>query len=298
MPKKVKSYEELLNLYPGLDPDRAVDRLLSFGPAAAPIPILFSGSWVSRTSGFTTVPGLNGGRPAAYFPVELETRELYGSLPTVGGRGRASSSAPVKTSSGGKGKIEMKPADSGGYVSCGRVIVMFDSNNKYWPVLPAALALAGVIVFIFATFGPPASSSGFVTTLKGFLQVVAPEYVNNKAHYKALPGPGSWLMGFISGHGPGRSGRRIHLPPGNPVGAPYLGTSASVPGKWRRYLGAFIGGFLILFASRLAGGCTLGLFISGGVQLGLSGLYFGLIIFGTAMITARLLFAKGARGGK
>ena len=174
---------------------------------------------------------------------------------------------------------------------------MFDSNNKYWPVLPAALALAGVIVFIFATFGPPASSSGFVTTLKGFLQVVAPEYVNNKAHYKALPGPGSWLMGFILGMALGglvggfTSRREIRS-------VPRIWEQRFGPGKWRRYLGAFIGGFLILFASRLAGGCTLGLFISGGVQLGLSGLYFGLIIFGTAMITARLLFAKGARGGK
>ena len=36
----------------------------------------------------------------------------------------------------------------------------------YWHWVPAAFALSGIIVFIFATYGPPASSSGFVSTLK------------------------------------------------------------------------------------------------------------------------------------
>lgn len=49
---------------------------------------------------------------------------------------------------------------------------------------------------------------------------------------------------------------------------------------------------MILFASRLAGGCTLGLFISGSTQLALSGLYFGVLIFGFAMLTARLVYGN------
>jgi hypothetical protein len=69
----------------------------------------------------------------------------------------------------------------------------------YWNIYPAAIALAGIIVFIFATFGPPASSSGFVSALKGLLQSVAPDYVASKAHYQAIPGPGSWLMAFVLG---------------------------------------------------------------------------------------------------
>lgn len=57
-----------------------------------------------------------------------------------------------------------------------------------------------------------------------------------------------------------------------------------------RYAATFAGGFMILFASRLAGGCTLGLFISGSTQLAVSGLYFGVLIFATAMLTARLVY--------
>ena len=61
----------------------------------------------------------------------------------------------------------------------------------YWKWVPAAFALSGIIVLIFATYGPPASSSGFVSTLKGFFEWAAPEYAASKAHYKAIPGPGS-----------------------------------------------------------------------------------------------------------
>ena len=68
-------------------------------------------------------------------------------------------------------------------------------QTDYWKVVPAALALAGVMVFIFASFGPPASSSGFVTTLKGVLEPVAGGYVDSHQHYRMMPGVGSWLMG-------------------------------------------------------------------------------------------------------
>lgn len=57
----------------------------------------------------------------------------------------------------------------------------------------------------------------------------------------------------------------------------------------RRYTDAFIGGFLILFGARLAGGCTSGHIISGITQLSVSGLLFGATVFASAMLTARLL---------
>ena len=64
-----------------------------------------------------------------------------------------------------------------------------------------------------------------------------------------------------------------------------------------RYAACFLGGFLILFGARLAGGCTLGLFISGASQLAVSGLYFGAVIFPAAMITARLVYGS-RKGGR
>lgn len=164
------------------------------------------------------------------------------------------------------------------------------SNSPYWPILPSAIALAGIMVFIFASFGPPASSSGFVTTLKGFLQPLAPEYVAAKAHYRMLPGPGSWLMAFVLGMAIG----------GFVGGRSFQQQITDMPDAWRqcygersqvkRYLTAFAGGFLILFGARLAGGCTLGLFLSGSTQLAISGLYFGVVIFLVAMLTTRFVY--------
>lgn len=171
-----------------------------------------------------------------------------------------------------------------------------NSNHQqrpsYWKWIPAAFSLAGIIVFIFATYGPPASSSGFVSLLKGIFQTTVPQYAASKAHYQAIPGPGSWLFTFVLGMAiggfiAGRTGRGI------PVrDVPGIWQNRFGPSRVKRYAATFCGGFLILFGSRLAGGCTLGLFISGSTQLAVSGLYFGVVIFAVAMLTARLLFGK------
>jgi uncharacterized membrane protein YedE/YeeE len=167
-------------------------------------------------------------------------------------------------------------------------------NQGYWPWLPAAFALAGIIVFVFATYGPPASSSGFVSTLKGLWLTVAPGYAQSKAHYRMIPGPGSWLFAFILGMAVGGfiGGRTLKK---RLMDIPAVWRDRFGPHPSRRYAAAFLGGFLILFASRLAGGCTLGLFISGSTQLAVSGLYFGVLIFGVAMLTARLVYGPSRK---
>lgn len=166
-----------------------------------------------------------------------------------------------------------------------------DNNSPYWSVVPAAMALAGIIVFVFATFGPPASSSGFITLLKGVLAHLAPGYIAAKQHYVMMPGPGSWLMAFVLGMAIGGfiAGRTFTVPVRD---VPELWEKRFGKSRVKRFLAAFVGGFLILFGARLAGGCTLGLFISGSTQLAISGLYFGVVIFAVAMLTARLLYGK------
>lgn len=167
-------------------------------------------------------------------------------------------------------------------------------QGPYWGWVPSAFALAGIVVFVFATFGPPASSSGFVTTLKGLLGYLAPDYVASKAHYRMMPGPGSWLMAFVLGMAAGGfvAGRTGRVPLRD-VPALWERRFGGSPGA--RYLASFLGGFLILFGARLAGGCTLGLFISGSTQLAVSGLYFGVVIFAVAMVTARLVYGRAGQ---
>lgn len=57
----------------------------------------------------------------------------------------------------------------------------------------------------------------------------------------------------------------------------------------RRYLDAFLGGALLLFGARLAGGCTSGHIISGITQLSISGMLFGAGVFASGVATAKLL---------
>lgn len=163
--------------------------------------------------------------------------------------------------------------------------------TPYWPWLPAAFALAGIIVFIFASFGPPASSSGFVSTLKGGIQTVAPGYVENNPHYNMMPDTGSWLFAFVLGMAIGgfTAGRTGKIPLRD---VPEIWEKRFGNSRVKRFAATFAGGFILLFASRLAGGCTLGLFISGSTQLAVSGLYFGILIFAVAMITARLVYGN------
>ncbi len=60
----------------------------------------------------------------------------------------------------------------------------------------------------------------------------------------------------------------------------------------KRIIWAFVGGFLLLFGARLAGGCTSGHVISGGMQLAASSLVFAIFVFAGFLITGKLFYRK------
>ncbi|VAY88600.1 hypothetical protein CARN8_3350001 [mine drainage metagenome] len=57
-----------------------------------------------------------------------------------------------------------------------------------------------------------------------------------------------------------------------------------------------MGGVLLLFGARMAGGCTSGHIISGGMQLAYSSLLFALVVFLTFLTTGRLFYRQGRVG--
>ncbi len=76
-----------------------------------------------------------------------------------------------------------------------------------------------------------------------------------------------------------------------------------VPATWaqqfggsapKRLLAAFLGGIIIMFGARMAGGCTSGHGISGSLQLALSSWIFFLTLFGSGIVTALALFRNRA----
>jgi uncharacterized membrane protein YedE/YeeE len=63
----------------------------------------------------------------------------------------------------------------------------------------------------------------------------------------------------------------------------------SVP---KRFVAAFLGGVVIMFGARMAGGCTSGHGISGGLQLALSSWLFLGVMFATGLAVTAVLFRK------
>jgi len=62
--------------------------------------------------------------------------------------------------------------------------------------------------------------------------------------------------------------------------------------KIKRVVWSFIGGFLIIFGARIAGGCTSGHVISGGMQLAVSSLLFAVFVFAALLLTGKLFYKK------
>ena len=78
-----------------------------------------------------------------------------------------------------------------------------------------------------------------------------------------------------------------------------------VPGNWRRRFGgsvvkrmiaSFLGGAIIMYGARLAGGCTSGHAISGGLQLALSSWIFLIVMFLSGLVVSALMFGGKGRG--
>jgi len=69
-------------------------------------------------------------------------------------------------------------------------------------------------------------------------------------------------------------------------------------GHGNRYVVAFIGGVLVLYGARLAGGCTSGHMMSGMMQTSLSGYLFAAGVFGAGIPVAIFFYRKSAKGAQ
>lgn len=58
----------------------------------------------------------------------------------------------------------------------------------------------------------------------------------------------------------------------------------------KRIIWAFVGGFIMLIGARMAGGCTSGHIISGGMQIAVSSLVFGVFVFAGLLVTGKYFY--------
>jgi uncharacterized protein len=160
--------------------------------------------------------------------------------------------------------------------------------------LPRWALLGGVFGLVSAASialqGPIGVSGTYPRFIGALLRWISPGYAGANTYLVKIGGfanPETFLvLGLLIG---GFAAARFSAVRAPPVELIHPGQTSVAA----RYRDAFLGGFLIIFGARLAGGCTSGHIISGITQLSVSGLIFGAGVFASGILTARL--RKGGR---
>lgn len=114
------------------------------------------------------------------------------------------------------------------------------------------------------------------------------------SYFPKIQGPGKWevlfLTGaFISGIVISLFRKEFKIIIIHSNWQKYKGSS--VP---KRLIWAFVGGFILIIGARLAGGCTSGHILSGGMQLAVSSLVFAIFVFAGLLLTGKYFYKTRA----
>lgn len=160
----------------------------------------------------------------------------------------------------------------------------------------------GIGVLSWITFGLMGKALGTSTTMVRWAglaeSTVAAEHVQANSYFAKylLDKPAvDWQMLLVIGLPLGALASAWMSRSYRPESVPELWKARFGGSKWLRYFGAFVGGALLLFGARLAGGCTSGHGISGGLQFSVSGWIFFASFFTSAIVAAFALFGREGR---
>lgn len=154
--------------------------------------------------------------------------------------------------------------------------------------------LIGVLSwFAFATADKALGvSTTFVRGIGFVEQMIAPSHVDSNAYFEKTGIKVNWQMLLVAGIFLGAMASAWLSGDRKVEKVPEIWRDRFGPSVWKRYAVAFLGGALVLFGARLAGGCTSGHGISGSLQLALSGWTFFLTIFVTGVVTTMALLGR------
>jgi uncharacterized membrane protein YedE/YeeE len=159
------------------------------------------------------------------------------------------------------------------------------NKEKQWVYSGIALAVLNAIVFLSATTGRPIGAS---TTFPYVGDLLTGFTANN--YFSKIRTPGNWELYFLSGAF--LAGVVISL-----IKKDFKITL--IHNNWKkqknnsngnRSFWAFVGGFILIFGARMAGGCTSGHILSGGMQLAFSSLFFAVFVFVGLLVTGKLFY--------
>ena len=156
---------------------------------------------------------------------------------------------------------------------------------------------AGIGILSWVTFALMGKALGTSTTMvntAGMLEsAVAPEHVQSTSYfmkYFEKGPPIDWQFALVVMLIVGALIARLLTGEKRTEHVPSLWQARFGPSRVKRYAGAFIGGAILLFGARLAGGCTSGHGISGSLQLAVSSWIFFISMFGAGVGAAMLIY--------
>lgn len=173
-------------------------------------------------------------------------------------------------------------------------------KSKHWRPYLVGIGIGVLSWLTFLTMDKTlGTSTSMVHMAGGLTSIAAPDHVAANPYYaKEITAKAplfDWQMFLV-----------LALPFGAALAA-YLARDFNierVPALWawrfgpsrvKRYAAAFLGGVILLYGARMAGGCTSGHGISGGLQLAVSSWTFFIAMFVSGVVTAYALFGREGR---
>lgn len=163
----------------------------------------------------------------------------------------------------------------------------------------AGIALGLLLIIATALVQPLGVSTQFVVTDAAVAHKVSPEFAEANSYLAKYGSKSDWgvaaygwmlVFGMLVGGGVCARLLRSRQPDEDKGDMPALWQQQFGPSRAKRYLACFVGGALLLFGARLAGGCTSGHMISGISQLAISSFIFGVVTFSMAIAMAKFLY--------
>lgn len=161
------------------------------------------------------------------------------------------------------------------------------SKDMSWLYAGIALAILNGIVFLnFSTDRIIGASTAYPYVSDYITETTINSY------FKTIEKPGSWELIFLFGAftaGVFNSVRKKEF------------KFILIHDNWKKHkdnssvkriIWSFIGGFILIIGARMAGGCTSGHILSGGMQLAASSLVFAIFVFISLLITGKIFYKK------
>lgn len=162
----------------------------------------------------------------------------------------------------------------------------------------AGISLGLLLILATALVKPLGVSTQYVVSDAAVMHTLAPDFAESNTYLAKYGTKEDWgvgygwmlVIGMFAGAGIASAIFRKRQPEQDKGSMPDMWKERFGDSMNKRYAVAFLGGVLLLFGARLAGGCTSGHMISGVPQLAISSFIFAITGFGAAILMAKFLY--------